>query len=469
MSENMPVQSPTRSQEAALLGPRELVYMGFRRRWLVLAVWLPILVVGFLALYRQAGSFIASSKVMLELSAPSNPNSQHAVRSGDYDLALSTYSNLGMSVPVANLAADVLIDSLEVLAMRDPLYVELNERDKMLGFILDHLSIGRVEESNLLDIQYASPYWDVSLMVNRAVRDAFLDYTARAGTNKGAMVYYDEQMADIQGSIDSLLADREMVAMESGLSDLVVDSRNNANLSSGLEADLFRLEADISFRQSQIGHLRTAVANNPDYMPLDVSSVNMAGGRGRLDDEERELSRMLSLHPADSPPVRRQQEIVDKMRETLQGMVQDYITSQEIELAAKRTQANILQAQLNEVQTAREAIPNAYRQITLIDAQVRAKTRVLEEVQMKHGEVMLNAMADERVNRLIKVTEPEIVTVISSARRFMYMGMLAIFGLVMGIMVALIVDRSDHRIHNTTALAEVVDAPVLGAVSVHRD
>lgn len=469
MSDNMPVQNPTRSQESPILGPRELVYMGFRRRWLVLAVWLPILVVGFLALYRQAGSFIASSKVMLELSAPSNPNSQQAVRSGDYDLALSTYSNLGMSVPVANMAADVLIDSLEVLATRDPLYVDLNERDKMLGFILDHLSIGRVEESNLLDIQYSSPYWDVSLMVNRAVRDAFLEYTARSGTNMDAMAYYEEQMASIQADIDSLLADREMVAVESGMSDLVVDSRNNANLSSGLEADLFRLEADISYRQSQISHLRTAVANNPDYMPLDVSSVNMAGVRGRLDDEERELSRILSLHPVDSPPVTRQQEVVDKMRDTLRAMVQDYITSQEISLSAKRTQAGIIGTQLASVQGEREAIPRAYRQITLIDAQVRAKTRVLEEVQMKHGEVMLNAMADERVNQLIKVTEPEIVTVISSARRFMYMGMLAIFGLVMGIMVALIVDRSDHRIHNTMALAEVVDAPVLGAVSVHRD
>jgi uncharacterized protein involved in exopolysaccharide biosynthesis len=465
----VPVQQPGRVEERGLLGVRDLVYVTFRRRWVVLAVWLPIIAFGVLGLYRQTGAFVASSTVMLELSEPSAPQNRGTVRSDEYDRAISTYANLGMSVPVAQRAASILADSLDVLVSIDPGYARLREdNEAMFEFILDNLSISRVAESNLMTIQSSSPYARASLMVNRAVRDAFLNYTANTARRAEAVVYYEEQLSQIRATIDSLLAEREAIALATGLADPLTDGRNTLQLQTSLQAQRFELESQIAYQESQLDNLRAVIAGNADFVPTDVSGSNLVGQRARLDDALAELTRLRTVHPEESPPVQRQMEQVVALRKTFRRSLGDYVDAREIELNSMRTQLAEVNAQLAEVEQDARKLPNVRRRLTLIDAQVNAKTKFMRDLQGKLGDVVLSAQADERVNRLLAVTEPEIVTVISPLRRYLYMGLLAVAGLVLGLLVALLVDRSDNRIYNVTSLGEAVDAPVLGAVSLDR-
>jgi len=468
MSQMVPARQRADLAPGQSFGLRDLVYVSFRRRWIVLAIWIPILVFGVLGLYRETGAFVASSKVMLELSDASAPQNRGTVRPDEYDLAMSTFANLGMSVPVAQRAGRTLVDSLGVLQAIDPDYAELAEEEARLEFILDRLDISRVAESNLMDIQVTSPYERVSLMVNRAVQTAFLDYSANTVGRDQAVAYYEEQMALLQDNIDSLLAVRQAIAMEAGLGDPLIDGRNIASLQASLQGDVYDLRSQIAFRESELNQLRAAAAGNTDFLPLNTVSPNLAGQRARLDEALAELARLRADHPEQSPPVQRQVEQVALLRSTLQASVQDYIRVQEMDLAALRTQLEVVEGQLAEVKRAVRELPYVQRRITLIDTQVTAKSQVLREFQRKLGDVTLSAAADERVNRLLKVTEPEIVSVVSPVRRYLYMGLLAIAGLVAGLLVALLVDRMDSRIYNVSRLGEAVDAPVLGAVTLDR-
>ncbi len=79
----------------------------------------------------------------------------------------------------------------------------------MLEFILDKLDVSRVAESNLLDIRYTSPYERVSLMVDRAIRDAFLQYSLNTVRNSRADELLRGASQEAEADIDSLLAIRE--------------------------------------------------------------------------------------------------------------------------------------------------------------------------------------------------------------------------------------------------------------------
>ncbi len=128
----------------------------------------------------------------------------------------------------------------------------------------------------------------------------------------------------------------------------------------------------------------------------------------------------------------------------------------------------MLKQQIDEVNVTVAALPSAYRRITMLDAQIAAKSEFLEGIQIKSGEVRLAQMADERVSRLTRITEPEIVSVISEARKFAFFGALAVFGLALGVLVGVVVDRGDQRIHDARVLSEAVDVPVLGSISVGK-
>lgn len=466
MSDIVPARSHQLSTERTMFTPRDLVYVAFRRRRWILAIWLPILVVGALGLRKQTGAFIASSKVLLELQSSENPTLVISGRPVDYDLAISTYSHLAVSVPVAEIAAVSLRDSLEVLRNIDPQYARLADHNKMIEFILDKLMVSRVSESNLLDIRYTSPYERVSLMVDRAVRDAFLQYSLNAVRNSRAISYYREQVAEAESEIDSLLARREAVSRETGISILNQDSRPDAQLMAQLSATRYSIEAELAHLQSLVANMRAAAANNPDFVP--ANAPELVSMRVRVDNERETYSKLLSEHPETSQTVQRQSAVLVDLREQLRAAVEEYIGSRELEARALRDKLEACTQQMAEVNKSLAEMPSAYRHITMLDAQINAKSKFLEGIQIKSGEVRLSQMADDRVNRLTRITEPEIDVVISEARKFAFFGALAFFGLALGLIVGVVVDRSDQRINDIRVLSEAVDVPVLGSISVSK-
>jgi uncharacterized protein involved in exopolysaccharide biosynthesis len=466
VSDMVPIRPQSLTADRALFSPRDLVYVAFRRRRWIVAIWLPILIVGALGLRKQTGAYVASSKVLLELQSSQSPTLVISNRQVDYDLSISTYSHLAMSVPVAEIAAATLKDSLAVLREIDPKYGRLENRDKMVEFILDKLVVARVAESNLLDIRFSSPYERVSLMVDRAVRDAFFRYSLNAVRNSSAMSYYDEQVKEAEGDIDSLLAMREQVSKETGVSLLNQDSRSDAQVLSQVQAEYFRVSAEVAEKESIVANLRAAVAQDPDFVPANAN--DLMSMRVRVENEQEAYSKALSEHPESSQVVQRQAGVLTDMRSQLRDAVQEYIKSLDLEARALRDRVAVLEQQMGRVNQTLAALPSAYRRITMLDAQITAKSEFLQEIQIKSGEVRLSQMADERVSRLTRITEPEIDTVISEARKFAFFGALAVFGLALGLLVGVVVDRGDQRIHDARILSEAVDVPVLGSISAGK-
>ena len=132
--------------------------------------------------------------------------------------------------------------------------------------------------------------------------------------------------------------------------------------------------------------------------------------------------------------------------------------------------AKAAQQRLNREAIERElgAMPDAYRRITMLDAQITSRTELLEGLQIKSGEVRMSGMADDRISRLTIISDPEIETVASRVRNVAIFAILAVFGLALGLLVGMVVDRSDQRIYNARVLSQAVEVPVLGSISVTK-
>ena len=67
MSDIQPNNQPVMVRRETSITLRDVVYIMFRRRWIIAAITTPILIIASLGLFRQEGSYLASCQVLMEL------------------------------------------------------------------------------------------------------------------------------------------------------------------------------------------------------------------------------------------------------------------------------------------------------------------------------------------------------------------------------------------------------------------
>ncbi len=453
------------------LGLRDVVYVIFRRRFVIAAITLPIILVASLGLFKNTGSFVAACQILLDLQSPEAPrwNTRAYV---DYDRSLSTYMHMAMSVPVARMAATSLQDSLEIIkALGGGAHAHLADYEALVGFLGAHLDVAPVGESSILDFRFGSPNTRLSLMSVAACRDAFMVYSISATKNAHALEYYDEQVRIVRDEVDDLLKRRADVISRAGFGIVENDLKAETGHITEMRDSLFKNQIETSFLESKARSMRQAYASDPDYYPTpdkeDEAGV-MIGAKDQVEVIRSELDSKLSRYTEGHVEVQRARERLDKAREVLRREVDAYIIGYEMNLVALNTQALVMQRQIRDSESRMTLVPDIDRQVSLIDTEVTAKIGLLKDLQLKRGEVQINAGADERITTMVKLTEPQIEVVITEVRKFVYFALVSLFGIIFAVFVAFIVDAQDHRLHSPDRIESQLGVPVLGAVSDER-
>ena len=467
MTEYLP-HIPHRTGRDNSVTAREVVYILFRRRLVILAIWIPILVVASMGLFKNTGSYVAECQVLLELQAPEIPrwNTKSYV---DYDRSLSTHMHMAMSVPVSKLATEILADSLDVIATLDEgVFAELRNPNKLTNFLTNHLAVSPVGESSILKFSIGTLNTRFSLMAVGACRDAFLRYSVDALKKTQALEYYDEQVNLVQKDIDRLLKNKADIVAEAGYISIETDIRFDATQLANLRDRQFEQIYSMKALRAMADSYRKARLENPDYFPSTVTGRNsniLVGAKEELEKRRSRLQGLRAKYTDDHVEVRRAEELLAAAKKTLDGEIEAFIKSLEIDADAAETQANVLQNQIDELRAVLNQIPDIDRRVTLIEAEVHAKNSLLEDLQLKRGEVQITQQADDRINMFIKLTEPEIQMVISGSRKFAYFAVISLMGLAMALAIAFILNFQDHRFHSPDEMEEHLGVPVLGAIS----
>ncbi len=447
---------------------RDIVFTLFRRRWIILVIALPIMILGGLSLFRQTGTYTAVSRVVVELIKVDLPQWNTSGRNVDYDRELSTLFNIAMSVPVAEMAAASLVDSIPVIVQLDPRVRGMNSQGALKGYLLEGLNVSVVGESSILEFQFRSVHPKISLMAVGALRDAFIEYQVHGRKNVAAIVYYDEQINTVRSEIDSLMTERKVILQDSGYSDLKEEMRHEVSQVTQVENQLHRVIAERRTLEAQYEGLKGYLTGDPRNFPFGVDASG--GGtlvywRTMVSQHEDKLNTLLSVHTEGSLPVRRQRELVDRALERLRQEEVSYVDSIHLDLMTIRETEAALRDQIAEMRSRNSRTPQIYQEVSLLDVEIDAMRQLLEDIQGKMGEVRLSQMADERVSTVGVLTDPELAVVISGGKTMVYFTMIIVFALALGIVAALIMESMDHRVYVPKDVEEKLNLPVFASVT----
>lgn len=447
---------------------RDVVFTIYRRKWAVLVVALPIIIIGGVSLFRQTGSFTASSKVVVELVKVDLPVWNVMGRSIDYDRELSTLFTIAMSLPVIEAAAEALEDSVPRMMALDPALVDLDKEDKLLEYLHGNLDVSVVGESSILEFQFTAAVPEVALMSVGALRDAFVEYHVHGRKDVRAIAYYEEQIEFVRGQIDSLLVVRTAVLQESGYSSLEDELRYDTGQLADLEGNLRLATTQRRQLETLYNRLRDYLDGDPRDFPMgeeQSKSHTLNYWRDTVSKREDELNGILAIHTEESLPVKRQRQLLERSLQSLKIQQMSYVESLRIELAALVDKENTLTAMVEEQRVKNSRAPAVYQHVTGIDTELVSLRGLLSDLQGKLGEVRISQLADERVSSVAALTAPELLPVFSGGRTMAYFSLLCMFSIALGLVAAFIAEALDHRVLGPRDIEDNLRLPVYGSVS----
>ncbi len=447
---------------------RDIVFTLFRRKWIIFVIALPIIILGGLSLFRQTGAYTASSKVVVELMKVDLPQWNTSGRNVDYDRELSTLFNIAMSVPVAEVAARALMDSIPVIREFDSRQIGMNSPGALKEFLLGGLNVSVMGESSILEFQFTSAHPRISLMAVGALRDAFIEYQVHGRKNVAAIAYYEEQVTTVRGEIDSLLATRRRIMEKSNYSSLKDELRVEVGQLADVQNQLLRARANRRTLEVQYENLKSYLVGDPREFPVGIDesrSQTLVYWRTKVGNHENELIKILSVHTEDSLPARRQQDLLARALERLRQEENAYVESIRLALLTIEGTEEELQDQIAELRERNSRAPQVYQEISLLDVEINSLRGLMGDIMGKMGEVRLSQLADERVSSIAVLTEPELAVVISGGKTIIYFILIIVFGVTLGLVAALIMESMDHRVYIPKDVEEGLNLPVFASVT----
>ncbi|MBD3221238.1 hypothetical protein GF314_08335 [bacterium] len=459
------VKNPLQRTDQESLDMRSLVEVLIRRRWIILLVAAPVVLVAMIGTLRSTQTFRARSTVMIEVGGPQTP--QFYQRSVNLDMVLSSAAELGMSAPVAELAAEALADSIPAFQERYPEYfAEVSTVDDLQEVIHGGATSTHVGESNLLNLSFSHPVAPFALTGAEALANAFIEFNVSTSRNERAVGYYTDQIRNTKTEIDSLYDLRKAVLDTAGMLGLTADLRMTVTQIRGLESEYFRARSKREGLEAELSTLERAVANDPEFIPnvpeRDAGSLNRL--KAALDVRVTRLTELRQRYAEDSIWVEREKAQIEMIREELLRERQRYMQSLRVDLA----EARAVEQSYDRAQRAQMGglarYPSVQADLELIDMQITGLRDLLGSLQRKRGEVRMSADRDIRITDVFLIEEPTLDVPVGRGRKMLYLIISVVLAIAMGLVAAFFVESNDHRIYDRRRAELYLEVPVLGSL-----
>jgi len=458
---NYPVQRGTEDR----MDLRSLIEVLIRRRWIILVVALPVILVATLATLRSAQMYLARGTMMIEIAGPQSPSFGRVY--ANQDLILSSAAEIAMSVPVASRAALALADSLPVFRERFPEQMgEVLTVTDLQHVLHGGVSTNHVGESNMINLSFTHSHPQFALIGARALADAFIEWNIESRRISPAVQYYAEQIENTQQELEALVAERTAVQEASGMAGLALDARQGIEQIRSLENQYFNARSRREGIEARLRALNAAIAADPDFVPTaglgEANSLNRL--KGELDTRLTRLATLRESYQDDSVWIQRELRQIEAIRQEINLERSRYVESLRIGLAeARSVEQSFLAAQQAQTQSL-ETFPSVRGQVETLDLRIDGLRRLLQNLQHKHGEVRMAADSDGRISDVKMIEDPVLDVPVGRGRKILYLLIASFLSVSLALVVAFFVESNDHRIYDRRRAELYLEVPVLGSL-----
>jgi len=427
---------------------REFLAVVFRRKWIILGLFLITTATVATVAITTPTTYISSGRVLVkrgERFSLLRPDRQVI---GEWEQDLGSEMQVMKSQAVVRRAHELAIEQAKhekVQMQFDPKQIDLEVMGK----------------SNVVAMGYTDLDPSVAQIGCKALMDAYVEYHRDKSLTDKPKRFFAEEIADLQSQIDKLMEQRRQYTEESGMAAPLVQTQSWLAQLTQLESRRGDLAADLASAQSVEATMRK------------MASVSVFTNEGALTllkqrvlDQQARIATLTETLRDDA------QEVVAAKQTlgTLQGLLHKEV-DQRVKLAAARVEAlqakvNALDEEIASIHQQLDAVPQSIKTTDALDAQLAGLRERLKDVTGKQDEALVTENTITDVN--VTVLAPASLATATNPLDVVRLALAPAFSLLVGIAIAFFIDGLDLTVRTANQAEEYLDLPVLASMGERR-
>ncbi len=436
---------------------REFLAVLFRRRWIILGLFLVTTATVLGLAFSTPTAYVSSGRVLFKRGEQLSVLEPDRRIYGDWEQELGSEMQLIKSVPVLDRTRALLAEG--VAPGQQPLDVAPGNVDvEVMG------------KSNVIAIGYHSADPQVAHRVCDALIRAYIDYRTNSMGVSYPEAFFRTQLGDVEHSINRLIEERRRYLAERGVGDVGDRTRALVQQLTAVQQQIAETEADLAEAQAGIDAMRRLQEQPGIDMPMENPLTGIdAMVRSQAEDPRpgdaghpaaRALSRRVAgggQRAGDAPIAARHAQA--RSREPDAG-------ADVAHLASAVAPGPRSSASETRVQTQLDAMPAAEAQMSRYDHDLQVLKDRNRELVEKSDLARVNETVVSRATVIL--LSPASPGTPTNTRDYVRIALAPAFSLVVGVGLAFFIDSLDITVRTAHHAEEAVELPVLATLPERR-
>ncbi len=426
-------------REATQLTGRDVFKVLFRRKWIILILFVTTAVFVVWKASRIPTEYRATAEVLINRGQRKSALDRN-VSLLTWDETVATELQIAESRPVIDAAQKALDEQAGRDGTEPIVIAPAGVYSRLLG------------ESNVVGIEYRSLVESEVQPVANALADAYIKYHKKLFALPDATEFFDTRVVEAEKHLKDLTYQRQAVQEKGEIIRLTTQQDNLITEIRGIRDLLLREESEYAALEMEVIEAKRLISEEGVDIPFDArTNIGGVGPLQVLYQEknkklalERKKAELLARYTEQHPDVVAVENEIRSIEDDIARETEQIVTVKETYLAVERAKINDMRQKLADLMNQLHAIPEVERNLQDLDRSIKlandAYAELLEnQVRIQVAEV---SSRDFTLSLLSKADEPTA----SNPRDPIRLALVPAFSLLVGISLAFFIETMDHSL-----------------------
>ena len=455
MNQPPPGSPPTMARQATA---REFLAVLFRRKWIILGLFLITTATVVTVALTTPTFFVSSGRILVkrgERQSVLHPDRQIF---NDWEQELGSEVQIIKSVPVIKRARELLLEE----GKRTNQLVTLNPAS---------IDVEVMGKSNVIAVGYSALDPTAAQTACRSVIEAYVE-SRRAKLTGEPQHFFEKEISEIEGRIAARMEERRRYTEATGVAIPLAQTQSWLAQLGSLESRRSDLSTDLAAAQSVEQSMRKFQADpDVDLPTFDGASqytneTALVTLKNRVVEQQARIAQLTETLRDDAPEVVGARQTL----ETLEGLLHKEVDAR-VQLAGSRVkqlQAKlaVLDQEIAGIHQQLVSAPDDLKKMDEIDNDINVLRARLKGLTDSRDQAIITATTTADVN--VVLLAPAGVAIPANQLDLVRLLLAPVFSLLVGIAIAFFVDGLDLTVRTANQAEEYLDLPVLASLSERR-
>ncbi|MBN1825952.1 MAG: hypothetical protein JW958_06760 [Candidatus Eisenbacteria bacterium] len=447
---------------APQLTGRDVFTVLFRRKWIVLILFLSTLIFVLWNASRIPTEYRAVSKVLLNRGMRNSALDRN-ISLLTWDETVNSELQIAQSQPVIRRAQDLLNEQTRN-GLIPPVEIDPNHVTSLL-----------LGESNVVGIEYMSLNPEEVPAVANALVRSYIQVHKELFALPDVEQFFDTHIRDAEENLEDLTSRKQLLQEEGETVRLRTQQDNLVRRQADLRQELAEAEKEYVKAKEELEQNKKLFYEDNVEVPFESGTFEATSGRlrvlHRLKDDlltlRRDRSELLARFTDQHPRVLILDEEIQEVQDELRRETEQIIQLKERHLEVNRAELEALRRSLNELAEEFRRFPRIEREMDNLDRSILLASEAYQKLTENRITIGVATVSsrDFTLSLLAEAGEPRA----SNPREPVRLALVPAFSLLMGISLAFFIETMDHSLKSREDVERHIRLPVLASIPNRRD